>query len=342
MSGASASGARRGEVPDSRAARAVILAAVLCVFGAAQLAVAPPAGAIRGLTTALASGSYGNPNDAVRNHWFDTTVQANAGIVRIAINWAVAGPQPLADPRDPADPGYNFAAVDRAVRAAAQRGLEAYFTIALAPSWAEGPNRPAESDPGILGPGAWRPDPRALGDFATALATRYSGSFPDPATDQPLPRVRYYEAWNEPNIPQFLAPQYEGGKPTGVNIYRDLLRAVSDAIRGSTRGTSSSGRLWPPMAIPPPRLTGRGRSTSCASSSASRATSPSPSPSAPRSGFPPWTSSPLTRSTRAAVRRTRRPARTTPPAATSTSWCEHFVSPRRQSTSVRAAVDRCG
>ena len=161
------------------------------------------------------------------------------------------GPQPPADPRNPADPAYNFASIDRAVRGAAERGLGVYFTIDQAPPWAEGTDRPATSDPGILGPGAWKPDPGALGDFATALATRYSGAFTDPATGQPLPRVRYYEAWNEPNIPLFLAPQYEGGKPTGVNIYRELLRAVSTAVKGVDPGNLVIGPDLAPYGDPP-------------------------------------------------------------------------------------------
>ena len=215
----------------------IILAAFLCLLGAAQLVVPPQAAAARGLTTGLFAVSYTSANDAVRNQWFDTTVRANAGVVRINLNWeSLVGPQPPADPRNPADPAYSFAGVDGAVREAAQRGLDVYFTIYRAPPWAEGPNRPASSDPGILGSGAWKPDPGALGDFATALATRYSGAFPDPATGQPLPHVRYYEAWNEPNIPQFLAPQYEGGKPTGVSIYRDLLRAVANAVKAVDKG----------------------------------------------------------------------------------------------------------
>jgi hypothetical protein len=45
--------------------------------------------------------------------------------------------------------------------------------------------------------------------FAKAAATRYSGAYiPDGAT-VPLPRVRYWTAWNEPNSPNFLKPQYK-------------------------------------------------------------------------------------------------------------------------------------
>ena len=200
-----------------RAASTIVVVAVLCLLGAVQLVIPTPAGAVRGLTTALVSGFYGDADDAVRHQWFDTTVRANAGVVRIDLVWAsLVGPQPPADPRNPGDPAYNFTPIDRAVRGAAERGLGVYFTIYQAPPWAEGPGRPAIADDALLGPGAWKPDPGALGDFATALATRYSGAFTDPATGQPLPRVRYYEAWNQPDIPQYLAQDCEGGEPTGV------------------------------------------------------------------------------------------------------------------------------
>jgi hypothetical protein len=210
----------------------------------------PNAGAARGLTTALISSSYGSGDEAVRDFLFDRTVQANAGMVRITISWrGIAGPQPPADPRNPADPAYGFELVDRAVHDAAERGLEVYFTILGAPEWAEGPNRPAESDP--VGPGAWKPDPAALGDFASALAMRYSGHFADPATGVTLPHVRYYEAWNEPNIPQYLAPQYEGGKPTGVGIYRELLGAVGSAIKAVDKSNLVIGPDLAPYGDPP-------------------------------------------------------------------------------------------
>ena len=44
--------------------------------------------------------------------------------------------------------------------------------------------------------------------FARAAATRYSGVYPD-STGAVLPRVRYWTAWNEPNSPNFLRPQYK-------------------------------------------------------------------------------------------------------------------------------------
>lgn len=217
-----------------------------------QLAVPGKAEAARGLTTGLFASEYTSSQEAVRDRWFDATVQANASVVRVNITWRdIAGPQPPADPRNPADPAYSFAEVDRAVREAAERGLEVFFTINSAPAWAEGPDRPAITDPAVLGTGAWKPDPAALGDFATALATRYSGGFPDPLTGGALPGVRYYEAWNEPNLPQFLAPQYEGGKATGVIMYREILRSISSAVKAVDKGNLVIGPSLAPYGDPP-------------------------------------------------------------------------------------------
>lgn len=233
-------------------ARPIAFGAFLCLLGAAQFATTPTADAAGELTTALASPSYESADASIRDFLFDTTVQAGAGMVRINAPWSVvAGPEPPAEPRNPADPAYDFAATDRAVREADERGLGVYFIIFSAPPWAEGPDRPAEADPGRLGVGAWKPDPGALGDFATALATRYSGTFIDPASGQPLPHVRYFEAWNEPNIPLFLAPQYEGGKATGVSIYRELLRAVAAGVKAVDKGNLVIGPGLAPYGDPP-------------------------------------------------------------------------------------------
>jgi hypothetical protein len=71
--------------------------------------------------------------------------------------------------------------------------------------------------------GTWKPDPAAYGSFAEALGRRYSGQFSGPAG--PLPEVKYYEAWNEGNLSQYLTPQWEGNQPVSAIHYRKLLNA---------------------------------------------------------------------------------------------------------------------
>ncbi len=49
------------------------------------------------------------------------------------------------DPRDPADPNYDFTRLDRAVTEAEQRGIIPLLSITGAPEWAEGPGRPSDA-----------------------------------------------------------------------------------------------------------------------------------------------------------------------------------------------------
>ncbi len=99
------------------------------------------------------------------------------------------------------------------------------FTVFRAPDWAEGPGRPA----GIPA-GSWNPDPGRFGQFGSALARRYSGSFSPAPGVPPLPRVRYFEAWNEPNLTNFFAPQRVGDQVVSPDAYRTLLNSFYDAV----------------------------------------------------------------------------------------------------------------
>src|SRR5439155_25415443 len=85
--------------------------------------------------------------------------------------------------------------------------------------------------------GTWRPDPAAYARFMAAAARRSSGTSPDPQRlGEVLPRVRSWQLWNEPNLPDYLAPQWRrtGKRFTEVSpgVYRQLLDAAYDAIKG--------------------------------------------------------------------------------------------------------------
>ena len=189
---------------------AVVLIAVFAAPGAAR------AEFITGIdeTTLFTS-----PDATERNRWFDTTVDLNAGIVRINLSWSRLVTGRPANPGDPADPAYKLETIDAAVESAAQHDLDVLLTFFRAPIFAEGGARPASAVPG-----SWKPDPGALGEFARAVATRYSGSF------EGLPRVRYFEAWNEPNVDYFLAPQTVGGQSFMPGHYRKMLNAVAEGV----------------------------------------------------------------------------------------------------------------
>jgi hypothetical protein len=203
------------------------LAALLGVL--LGLALPHAAQGARPLTTGFADKLYRDPRAAVRDFWFDRTVEAGAGIVRIGAHWSAIAADPPADGGDPGDPGYDFAAVDAAVRGASARGLDVLLTVSSAPRWAEGPGRPSTD---VALPGTWMPDPGAYGNFARALAIRYSGSYRPSSEDAPLPRVRYFQAWNEPNLYTHLMPQWDGRRAASPSHYRLLLNAFYDAVHG--------------------------------------------------------------------------------------------------------------
>jgi hypothetical protein len=124
-----------------------------------------------------------------------------AQIVRITLWWGgpigVAKTKPT-NPANPADPAYNWTAYDNAVKDAAKYKVKVLFSIVGTPSWANG--RKSQRVAPTSG--------ASLQAFATAAAKRYSGTF-TPTTDAPaLPAVHLWLAWNEPNNPVFLTPQY--------------------------------------------------------------------------------------------------------------------------------------
>ena len=79
-------------------------------------------------------------------------------------------------------------------------------------------------------------NPIDLRNFALAAAKRYGGQFPD-GQGGFLPPVREWLAWNEPNNPLFLSPQYKGNRRS---------RARSTTRRSATRSTTASTRRCSP------------------------------------------------------------------------------------------------
>jgi hypothetical protein len=138
---------------------------------------------------------YGNP-DVV----FPMLKQLRSQLLRINLQWGgvngVAKRRP-ADPTDPDDPAYDWAVYDRTVNYAQQYGQKVVFAIIGTPPWA---NKAA-------GVNVAPTNPLDLQRFAAAAATRYSGTFEAP-DGRILPPVRHWLAWNEPNTPVFLRPQY--------------------------------------------------------------------------------------------------------------------------------------
>ncbi len=169
------------------------LAAIL--GSALALAVVSNAGAAGPLETGfLDPGAFTGPNADVS---VVRARKAGATLTRVPLFWNAVETATPADPEDPNDPAYDWASLDRQVRNAVRGGLAPMLCITNSPKWAEGP--------AVGLPGTW-PSPAKFAQFSRAAARRYSGTFTPPGQTEPLPRVQYWEAWNEPNAGSNLAP----------------------------------------------------------------------------------------------------------------------------------------
>jgi hypothetical protein len=198
---------------------AIALVAAMCLLGSASAASA------KTFLKGTADPHLAASDASVRAFWQDQGVAAGSNIVRINVPWrAITTGKPV-DPSNPADPAYGFADIDRGVADATARGQRVMLTVYSTPDFAIGPNESAEAKHGT-----WKPDTKALGQFAEAVATRYSGSF------QGLPAVGYIEAWNEPNLSDYLSPQYTKKSTFAGDYYRGMVNAVSAGVRRSGSG----------------------------------------------------------------------------------------------------------
>ena len=158
----------------------------------------------------------GDPDASVRAQWLTKISSIGARRMRINVVWskiATRAPQGGENPSDPAWAGYSWEALDAAIGDVRTHGLIPILTFLSAPDWAEGADRAAS-----VRAGAWQPDPQALAAFARAAATRY-------------PTVRYWQAWNEPNLSVYLAPQWKGSQPAAPAHYRRMLNAFYAAVK---------------------------------------------------------------------------------------------------------------
>jgi hypothetical protein len=124
----------------------------------------------------------------------------HVGVLRVNLYWGgklgVAKAKPF-NASDPRDAGYDWSLYDRTALYAAAHGIQLLFSITGTPKWANGgasSNRPPFNY-------------SYLRDFAYAAAARYSGQYVGTG-GQTLPAVRLWAAWNEPNNPAFLRPQF--------------------------------------------------------------------------------------------------------------------------------------
>jgi hypothetical protein len=191
-------------MPVSRFARLVVLACLTLAF----VPVAASAAAPR-----MWIGFQDDPNfrwNDARQSVLDDALEAHATVIRTTVYWYKAAPSRPTTASDPFDNAYQLSDVDELVRNAEMRGISVYITIWGTPSWANGGK----------GPNFVPTNMADLTAFAHAVAARYSGRYAG------YPFVPFISIWNEPNLGQFLSPQYDTtGKAIAPKLYAALARA---------------------------------------------------------------------------------------------------------------------
>jgi hypothetical protein len=136
---------------------------------------------------------YGKPSQV-----FPVFRSLHVQVLRVNLHWATIARRRPINAADPNDPAYNWTLFDDAVLNARRYGQQILFSIIDTPGWENngaGKNRAPSSM-------------SDLRNFALAAATRYSGSWIATGGAR-LPAVHLWGAWNEPNNPVFLTPQYK-------------------------------------------------------------------------------------------------------------------------------------
>jgi hypothetical protein len=140
-------------------------------------------------------------------------------VVRYNVAWEQVAPQRPVAADDPADPAYDFKRADAMDKQTAAIGAQSLFTIVNSPRWANGGKAPRYAPLTA----------DAYGQFCGAVAWRYSGTYTPPGSLVPLPAVKNFTVWNEPNRGQYLLPQGPNGQ-TAARTFAGLMRACADAV----------------------------------------------------------------------------------------------------------------
>jgi hypothetical protein len=191
------------------------------------LGVPPSASSSKGLVLGLFDDAA---TMAPENEAFPLLESLNVQFVRMTLTWGgrggVANQRP-ARATDPADPAYDWSRYDLAIQRATNAGIEVLLTIVGTPAWANG-GLPPQHPPSSAA---------TLRKFAYAAARRYSGTFLDLASGRVLPRVSLWLAWNEPNSPVFLQPQFARAKGkwkmSAAHAYARICNAVYDGVHAA-------------------------------------------------------------------------------------------------------------
>jgi len=168
-------------------------------------------------------------DDFAREQTLDEIQSLGVTHVRALVYWSDfsakenSKSKPTFDTADPnAYPADTWGRLDHLVDSLARRGMTAQLTLTgPVPKWATKKRKDKVSDPGA----------KLFGKWVRAVVTRYGD------------RINLWSIWNEPNHPDFLGPQYKGGKPHTPRLYRKLYVAGEAAIHG-VKGNESDKVLF--------------------------------------------------------------------------------------------------
>jgi hypothetical protein len=209
----------------------IVLAAA--VAAAVSGFTAPSANASSGLIVGL----FDESQTFARPDWaFPQYRTLGVEAIRVSLYWG--GPSGVARSRrpanavNPADPAYNWGLYDDTVKRAAQNRIKIIFSILWTPGWANG-GKAANRAPRRM---------TDLKNFAFAAAKRYSGTFRPAPDAAPLPAVRLWLAWNEPNNPVFLRPQFVRSGRRNILWSPRLYAQMCNAIWSGVHLTGLAGQ----------------------------------------------------------------------------------------------------
>lgn len=210
---------------------------------------------------------FSNPSQVASA--LDQIAALGVSTVRVSVIWAAVAPDPTSYQRpqfDAADPSAyppgSWDGYDTLVRDAAARGLTVNFVLTgPTPYWASTGRSPL---PALQKD--YDPNPAEFQQFAEAVGRRYDGSYiagpappppkpptflglplgallgypPQPANPAPLPAVRSWAIWNEPNEGGWLMPQWRLVGKSWVEaspaLYRELVDAGRAGLQASGHG----------------------------------------------------------------------------------------------------------
>jgi hypothetical protein len=198
--------------------------AVLIAVAAAAVVAVPVAHATANLQLGIADNGGAYFDDPAT--FYPTLAELHVRLLRVQLHWGgvlgVDADRPQ-NATDPADPAYDWSRYDAIVLAARSYGIAVVFSIFGTPPWANGGQRPTRAPR----------DAADLEEFAYAAAERYSGDYVR-GDGTVLPAVKLWTAWNEPNLPIGLVPQWKkvGGKwrIQSALDYARICNAIVDGI----------------------------------------------------------------------------------------------------------------